>query len=335
MILGGESKVSKKFYRSFIKKAADEGRVIVVWDGNRRYEGTFKGFDPTGDFLVLSDVSIAEKEETLFGSEIILPLDILTVVSAGIPTGEPTPVRRVAHEESFAPQEAQREVLPSVEVSKEVPPISQESIKEEAKAILPEKKAEKPVASPSTVTSPVPKEKFSLLNLLPWRKSSLKVEEVAGVKPTPVFEGKIFEKPITPKPGTPKPVTSTGVSAPSPPSPLLPKKEGIGRESVKEVTKPSPTTPKVVPAPEEVKPQTQKVTPRIVPPEVIEKKSAQVSTSQFFTESKGIETPSLPQRKFDIGTLILDILIVLLTLVAISIAVMGFLHVKLPFELPF
>ena len=69
-----------------------------------------------------------------------------------------------------------------------------------------------------------------------------------------------------------------------------------------------------------------------IPPQVVQRKSAQVSASTFFSQEEA-GPPVVPSRRVDIGTLILDILIGILVLVAIAIVVMWFLRVKLP--LPF
>lgn len=70
-----------RVYRSFIKKAADSGKYLIIWDERRRYEGLFKGFDPQGEFVVLSDVTIYDGDERISSPEILIPIEDIKIVS--------------------------------------------------------------------------------------------------------------------------------------------------------------------------------------------------------------------------------------------------------------
>lgn len=71
-----------RVYRSFIKKAADEGKHLIIWDESRRYEGSFKGFDPQGEFLILTDVKIRDSGQIINSPEILIPIETIKVVSS-------------------------------------------------------------------------------------------------------------------------------------------------------------------------------------------------------------------------------------------------------------
>lgn len=71
-----------RVYRSFIKKAADEGKLLIIWDEARRYEGMFKGFDPQGEFLILTDVTIKDADQTITSPEILIPIETIKIVSS-------------------------------------------------------------------------------------------------------------------------------------------------------------------------------------------------------------------------------------------------------------
>jgi|GEM_PF-7084672 len=70
-----------RVYRSFIKKAADSGKYLIIWDDKRRYEGRFKGFDPQGEFVILVDVLIKDENEEIESPEILIPIEDIKIVS--------------------------------------------------------------------------------------------------------------------------------------------------------------------------------------------------------------------------------------------------------------
>lgn len=299
---------SKRIYQHFIKRTAAEGKSIVAWDNNRRYEGVFRSFDPTGEFVILSDVWVSEGEETIFVSEMLLPLDSLTIVSAGLPVSEeeaplvkvpevketpfgeekPTPSLSREKEEAFREVMEKKEEEVSEEAAK-VTPLKEEA-KEEAKEVAVKAPPEEGKLEPKKEEETQP---FTLPEKKPSRFSGLK---------------RFFRR------GEKKPKKE--LAPPAPPTPAAAKKEersavGWARRVPRFPVKPG-------------KPP--------VPPQVIQRKSAEVSTSSFFSQ-ENLEAPNVPSRRVDIGTLILDILIGILVLVAIAIVIMGFLKVKLP--LPF
>jgi hypothetical protein len=304
---------SKRIYQHFIKRTAAEGKSIVAWDNNRRYEGVFRSFDPTGEFVILSDVWVSESEETIFVSEMLLPLDSLTIVSAGLPVSEeevppkvsvpevkeappqveekPSPTLSPEKEEAFREVMEKKEEVPEV-TKAEVTPLKEEAKeekKEEEVQTLEEKEEEKKAPPKEELTQP-----FTIPEKKPSRLSGLK---------------KIFRR------GEKKP-PKEALAPPVPPTPAAAKKEERSTVGWARRVPRFPTRAGKPP----------------VPPQVIQRKSAEVSASNFFSQ-ENLETPTVPSRRIDIGTLILDILIGILVLVAIAIVIMGFLKVKLP--LPF
>lgn len=301
---------SKRIYQHFIKRTAAEGKSIVAWDNNRRYEGVFRSFDPTGEFVILSDVWVSEGEETIFVSEMLLPLDSLTIVSAGLP---------VTEEEAPPAKVPEIKEAPSVE-EKPAPSLSPE--KEEAFREVMEKKEEE-----------VPEEAAA-------KVTPLKEEAKEEVKETPVKTPPQEEKKVEPKKEEETQPFTLPEKKPSRLSGLKKLFRRGEKKPKKELAPPVPPTPAAAKKEERSTIGWARRVPRFpvkpgkppVPPQVIQRKSAEVSASSFFSQ-ENMEAPSVPSRRVDIGTLILDILIGILVLVAIAIVIMGFLKVKLP--LPF
>lgn len=75
---------SKEVYRNFIQQAAGQKKSIILWDAQRRYEGRFKSFDASGDYVILSDVTIVQPDAVMTVSEILLSLASLKIVSSGL-----------------------------------------------------------------------------------------------------------------------------------------------------------------------------------------------------------------------------------------------------------
>lgn len=371
---------SKKIYQQFIRKTASEGKSIVAWDASRRYEGVFKQFDPTGEFVILTNVWVSEGQETIFVSEMLLPLDSLTIVSAGLPV-------ETFEEETFeefgavypaeAPSEAENTptFTPPMEGDTAFTFSQTEPME---KPVSPVEKPKEPSAeTPSPVESAVSK----LINLPTAPPSSPETP----VEPAPV-EPKVTSQAPTSLAGSSQVSQAGGVetsgktemSAESKKAsaeikdsvkkeeeipeektaPMQKVKAGFGklpgffqkvfqRKSKPEY--PQDVAPKIPPTPAYRASQPKRVfpTPPTIPsrsagpvtppptahPQVIQRRSAQVSTSSFFAQPVPSQA-SIPKQKVDIGTLILDILIGILTLVVIAIVAMGFLGIKIP-SLPF
>jgi hypothetical protein len=352
---------SKRIYQQFIRKTASEGKSIVAWDKNRRYEGIFKSFDSTGEFVVLSQVWVSEGDETIFVSEMLLPLDDLSIVSAGLPVAEEEPF---AEEEMLSTQEIYPakpvEEKPAVKPETVVPPISSTPSESQREEKVEKEEETRPggEARPEEKTTPPPpkplersekpevvKPAESLPNVSHGRESAVpvaaerKIGEPAAKQAPPRHLAKPKEKEESEllvdrvktffsqkfKMGRKVKKGEARVAREIPPTPTFQGSNVQPRPTHAAATKVGwaqrlPRFPTRAPVPK-------------IPPQVIQRKSAQVSASSFFSE----EGPStvMPPRRLDIGTLILDILIGLLTLVAIAIVVMGFLRVKLPFSLPF
>lgn len=370
---------SKKIYQQFIRKTASEGKSIVAWDASRRYEGVFKQFDPTGEFVILINVWVSEGQETIFVSEMLLPLDSLTIVSAGLPIET---FEEETYEEFGAVYPA--EVSPEAGVpSVPQPPMEGDTAFAFSQTEPVEKSSypvEKPKEPASEVSPPVETEASKLINLPTPPPSS-----EAPVEPAP------FEPPVTSQPA----VVSTASSGTSKLETALPtsgkgevvaeqkmkttsaeikepeeKKEDVFEEKTAPMQKvkagfgklpgffqkvfkrkpkqeyPQDVARKIPPTPAYRSSQPKRIFPPVPPrptvpatppptahPQVIQRRSAQVSTSSFFAQPAPTQA-AIPKQKVDIGTLILDILIGILTLVVIAIVAMGFLGIKIP-SLPF
>ncbi len=368
---------SKKIYQQFIRKTASEGKSVVAWDASRRYEGVFKQFDPTGEFVILTNVWVSEGQETIFVSEMLLPLDSLTIVSAGLPIetfeeetyeefgavypAEVSPEVRVPSISQPAVEGDTAFVFPQteplekpafqVEKSKEPTPEASPSVESAVSKLinLPTPSSEKPiepaapeppVASQPTATPTVSSETSKLEKLAPAsgesetaaeqeakttssdiKEPEEKKEETleektapmqkvkAGFGKIPGFFNKVFKK-------KPKQEHPQNVARKIPPTPAY------RSSQPKRMFPPVPSRPTV--------PVTPSPTAH---PQVIQRRSAQVSTSSFFAQPVPSQA-AIPKQKVDIGTLILDILIGILTLVVIAIVAMGFLGIKIP-SLPF
>ncbi len=299
---------SKRIYQHFIKRTAAEGKSIVAWDNNRRYEGVFRSFDPTGEFVILSDVWVSEGEETIFVSEMLLPLDSLTIVSAGLPVSE---------EEVSLAEAPQVKEVPSVE---EKPIFSLSPEKEEAFREVMEKKEEEVSEEAAAKVTPLEEEvkRETPVEIPPQGEEKVEPKKEEETQPFTLPEKKpprlsrikkLFSR------GEKKPEKEE-LAPPVPPTPAAAKKEERSEVGWARRVPRFPVKPGKPP----------------VPPQVIHRKSAEVSASSFFSQ-ENLQAPTVPSRRVDIGTLILDILIGILVLVAIAIVIMGFLKVKLP--LPF
>lgn len=353
---------SKRIYQQFIRKTASEGKSIVAWDKNRRYEGIFKSFDPTGEFVVLSQVWVSEGDETIFVSEMLLPLDDLSIVSAGLPVAEEEPFaeEEMLPTQKIYPIEAVEE-KPAVEPEPVVSPTPPAPLESQREKKVERGEEARPVSEvkPVEKTTPLPPQPVERLEKPGGVRLAENLPKVPQAKEAaaPVAAEREIEELSTAKPVMPRHLAKPEEKGESE---LLvnrvktffsqkfkrDKKIKKGEVKVAREIPPTPTFQGSNVQPRPVHAAATKVgwaqrLPRFptrapvpkVPPQVIQRKSAQVSASSFFSD----EGPStvMPPRRLDIGTLILDVLIGLLTLVAIAIVVMGFLRVKLPFNLPF
>lgn len=372
---------SKKIYQQFIRKTASEGKSIVAWDASRRYEGVFKQFDPTGEFVILTNVWVSEGQETIFVSEMLLPLDSLTIVSAGLPVetfeeetfeefgavypaesppeAENTPAFTPAMEGDTAftlsqtgpiekpvspvekPSEISSETQPPVEsaVSKliNLPMASPASSSEaEVEAAPAEPKVSSRAPAPSAVSSEASKveeaavsekteitaepktasaeikESVEKKEEIPEEKTAPMQKVKGGIGKLPGFFQKVFQR-------KPKQEYPQDVAQKIPPTPAY------RASQPRRIFPPGPSIP--------TRPAVPATPPPAAHPQVIQRRSAQVSTSSFFNQPVPSQA-AIPKQKVDIGTLILDILIGILTLVVIAIVAMGFLGIKIP-SLPF
>jgi len=371
---------SKKIYQQFIRKTAAEGKSIVAWDASRRYEGVFKQFDPTGEFVVLTNVWVSEGQETIFVSEMLLPLESLTIVSAGLPIES---FEEETYEEfgSVYPIEAQPETEPSFPQSPATAGDVALNLSEAQKAEEPLKSTEKPEESPSE-TAPFPEPTVSkLINLPTATPPSTATEAQPAQTPSPSSQpsstaavstagteisvsaapaGKeAFEKSAVASASLETPKTGEKKEEKEPleekTAPIQKVKAGFGKvpgffqkifsrkpreEYTQDVARKIPPTPayqasrsrRAVP-PMPSRPVAPVTPPPTAHPQVIQRRSAQVSASSFFTQPVPAQA-TIPKQKVDLGTLILDILIGILTLVVIAIVAMGFLGIKIP-SLPF
>ncbi len=369
---------SKKIYQQFIRRTASEGKSIVAWDANRRYEGVFKQFDPTGEFVILANVWVSEGQETIFVSEMLLPLDSLNIVSAGLPI-------ETFEEETYEEFGA---VYPT-EVSQEAEtPLTFQSAMETEKTLTssPTETGERSASlverskeSDSTAQMPIDSATSKLVNLPLTSTSSPPTapdESISAQSSAPsVFtsgtsksatvppsskEAKIAAEPlVTTSPGEVKSSDEKkDETQEEKTAPIQKVKTGFEKiprffqkvfkkkakqEYSQDVARKIPPTPAYRSSqPRRTFPSVPPVSPRVtVPgtpppaahPQVIQRRSAQVSTSSFFSQPVPYQA-DIPKQKVDIGTLILDILIGILTLVVIAIVAMGFLGIKIP-SLPF
>lgn len=368
---------SKKIYQQFIRKTASEGKSIVAWDASRRYEGVFKQFDPTGEFVILTNVWVSEGQETIFVSEMLLPLDNLTIVSAGLPIetfeeetyeefgavypAEISPETRVPSVSqptmegdtafTFSQAESFEEPAYQVEESKEPKPETSPSVESALSKLinLPTVSSEKPT-EPAASEPPVASQPM-VVPTAPSETSKLEKLAPAAVESETTAE----QKAKTTSSEIKEPEEKEGETLEEKTAPIQKVKAGFGKLPgfFNKVFKKKPMQEhpqnlarKIPPTPAYRYSQPKHIFPPVPPkptapvapsptthPQVIQRRSAQVSTSSFFAQPVPSQA-AIPKQKVDIGTLILDILIGILTLVVIAIVAMGFLGIKIP-SLPF
>jgi hypothetical protein len=357
-----------RVYRSFIKKAADMGKYLIIWDEKRRYEGKFKGFDPQGEFVILVDVLIKDENEEIESPEVLIPIENIKIVSTE--TEEERRKRLASQREiqtGLLMPGVKPETVTSIPVAApEVIKVEENVLKEQAE----EKYKEKPAAiEPQEIKEP---EKPAQVE----DKFEQKIEEVESIPKT--VSTKTSEKEEQPE----KEDTLVSVLESDVDTSILSQEtkeliEELSRKAAaravtetkeqvdQEVTaSPLPkvevleekTSPKIVIPEVELKPETT-ISEKTVPPAqsapkpaaeskvetksepavtkktataIIEEKSKKAAASRIFAEQK-TKKPEIPKRKVDIATLILDILIVILGIVAIGILAVTFLGIKLPF----
>lgn len=368
-----------RVYRSFIKKAADTGKYLIIWDDKRRYEGQFKGFDPQGEFVILVDVKIRDENEEIESPEILIPIENIKIVSTeteeehkkrralklnvskgilmpGVSEenlGEisaPMPQEIVIETETKAgneiskvstspltvekeekAEELEKPLVESIkpETSKpaeEVKPIEETEPKAEEKSLATEEEDLVSVIDKeidTTVLSPETKELIEKISqkitsaeqdssLEPPAKEETVPQQI--IKEEPVIEKiekevqpevKVPGPEITPESGLKKTTEGEKVATSDTVSQALKVSQPAGEKPAKS-EKPSLTTA------------------------VIEEKSKKAANAKIFKESK-VKKPEIPRRKVDIGTLILDIIIVILAIVAVGILAVTLLNIKLPF----
>lgn len=370
-----------RVYRSFIKKAADSGKYLIIWDDKRRYEGRFKGFDPQGEFVILVDVLVRDENEEIESPEILIPIENIKIVSTEteeerrkriasqkeIQTGVLMPgvkPEAVAEIPVPAPEKvASEEVVPQKEpVVEQAEKLSVPSAPMPPKAEAePEKKEEAEAESRKMEQEAVsagltPEEKAFEEKTQPEKKEANKEDTLVSVLEsdvdTSILSGETRElieelskkaavrpegeKVEAAEPG-PAPVAEASAVKEKPePQPAKPSPEVKPEAAVQKTSSATESAygTKAAPAagvraearqPVSAEPETKKAATTI-----IEEKSRKAASSKIFAEGK-TKKPDIPRRKVDIATLILDILIVILGIVAIGILAVTFLGIKLPF----
>lgn len=365
-----------RVYRSFIKKAADSGKYLIIWDDKRRYEGQFKGFDPQGEFVILVNVLIKDETEEIESPEILIPIENIKIVST----------------ETESERSRRRKLKAEVESGILMPGVTPESVKD-ISAHKPEKLFFKPeqifqkeskesfegeIQSKKTEKSAENKlEKVPTLEteekkeaiLLPQEKSEKKPEiqgenigeeKIAGEELVSVID-KEFDASIL-SPETRELIEKLSLQKKAKED--RPSSEALKSSKVSEETSPNveimPTIETVkqpmnsqivIPKPEilpnetfkksEVSAQTkqnEETVEKVEPKEfqsktttaVIEEKSKKAASSTLFKKAAASK-PEIPKRRIDLGTLILDIIIVILSIVAIGILAVTLFDIKLPF----
>lgn len=348
-----------RVYRSFIKKAADSGKYLIIWDDQRRYEGLFKGFDPQGEFVILTDVTIVDKQEEIYAPETLIPIENIKIVSTEteeqrkrrleskveVAVGTLMPGKTIEEVEKIEVKKPEKIEEPK-EVSEFVPepatkplstveqkkPSEEEVLpKEEPKLVEIEKREElkpeeeKPAVKPESkeegdFVSVIEKEVDDTLLSTETRELLKEISEKAQA-----FEKK--ENQMEPKKNFEATAPSIELEKPVEPEISIiedKKKEfpGVKEEPQKvEKTEQTKTLTATAPKTEEPKGKT---------PKVIAEKSEKVARSKFFAKAE-TKKPELPKRKVDIGTIILDVIIVILGIIAIGLLVVTVLGIRLPF----
>lgn len=209
---------SKEVYRDFIQQAANQQKTIILWDAQRQYAGRFKSFDSSGDYVILSDVTIVQPDTVMTVSEILLPLVSLKIVSSG--QGEPLiqtapgfretvqPTLRVPTEPAGAPAlpNAPEATIPSVPPSPEdgspllstdgsaLPPLPDTS------QTSPEEPALEQEEIIPTIIQPLPEEEAGPS----WGSDSKFFEEKPSIAGSPAEGAPLPGISFTPKPEVPK-----------------------------------------------------------------------------------------------------------------------------------
>lgn len=363
-----------RVYRSFIKKAADSGKYLIIWDEKRRYEGQFKGFDPQGEFVILVDVKIRDESEEIESPEILIPIENIKIVSTEteeehkkrrlqkteVRTGilmpgvslesvetvsvpKPDELKEVSVEEPLQvsleekkpeekteklPEKALEEVKP-IELEKPQEPLEKPELKEvpaeEAKS-LPVEEDLVSVIEKDVDTSVLSQETKELIERL--SKKELETEQgvqIEKAKPEIVEEKLEETSPVVEQVAEIERVDA-GKEEIVIPKPQLEVNQ-TKKQAEAPLQKPAPQIEKTVEAPKSVESK-QEVQKKATA--VIEEKSKKAAASPLFKESK-VKKPEIPKRRVDIGTLILDIIIVILSIVAIGILAVTLFNIKLPF----
>lgn len=356
-----------RVYRSFIKRAADSGKYLIIWDEKRRYEGQFKGFDPQGEFVILANVKIKDESEEIESPEILIPIENIKVVSTE--TEEEYAKRRAAKskiKEGYIMPGVTEETVKKItgawenlikvkeeetEGANEPAPLKQEEKIDRATA-APEKQvpsAEKTDSNAGTETAAGLQTKQAQANdLVSVLEEDVDTASLSSSTKELVEKLKAVEK----EPGEPatpvkKESESVKLEETAPAIEAIPKIEVEEPKKSEDLIIPEPKVEvkeagqveqvrqaKTVPEQDKQKriPQPQPSRAEAAKPAtaVIEEKSRKAASSTLFKEQK-VGKPEIPKRRVDIGTLILDVIIVVLSIVAIGILAVTLFNIRLPF----
>ncbi len=306
-----------RVYRSFIKKAADEGKYLIIWDDSRRYEGVFKGFDPQGEFIILTEVTIRDAGESIFSPEILIPIGAIKVVSSET---EAERTRRLEEEKAkgaltetpvSSVKEIEKELLqpPQIEVKEKVKP-SVEGV-EQVETSEPEEAAPETIVTAKEEAVEKPELSEETKAIVEEVTTGVEKEVEAGIPP------EIARKDVMPVEKRSEAEKIEGVAA---------------GEVEKKIEKAAGVTEKPI----EKKPietaeneRAKKVQARL---KAISEESQKAAKSPYFSKKEEAKPAEVPKRRIDIGTLILDIIIVILAVIAVLIAVVAIFGIKLPFS---
>lgn len=306
-----------RVYRSFIKKAADEGKHLLIWDDSRRYEGVFKGFDPQGEFVILTDVTIKDAGESIFSPEILIPISTIKIVSSET---EEERTRRLKEEKSKvslteapapAIEKVRREPLqpPQIEVKEEVRPLAEELERPEEVKPGEVTGAKAPVSEQEVAEKPgLSEETRAIVEEMVTR---VREESEAEVSP------EVAEEKVSPA-ETPSEAAEIEEVVPGEVEKKLEKAKEIAEKPIAEKAASAEV-------PDE---KAKKVQARL---KAISEESQKVSRSPYFSRKKEAKPAVVPKRRIDVGTLILDVIIVILAVIAVLIAVVAIFGIKLPF----
>lgn len=355
-----------RVYRSFIKKAADSGKYLIIWDDRRRYEGQFKGFDPQGEFVILANVKIKDENEEIESPEILIPIENIKIVSTE--TEEEYARRRAEKskirtgyimpgvtEESVRAIESSPESLYKVREEDEKDASEPEvSVKEQKTAPQPAPPREESSADRKTEAALEPAGKDIQTEKAPDTDLVSVLEEDVDTNVLSTSTRELVEKLKLKEAETKETANLAGaeqekarLEETAPAIEEIPKIEVAERERKEGLLIPEPKVEVKEnvrvdrPQPQKVMSEQQKQAKPAQPQQkpadtakpataVIEEKSRKAASSTLFKEQK-VGKPEIPKRRVDVGTLILDIIIVILSIVAIGILAITLFNIRLPF----